>query len=229
MIELHDIFSNKKLENKEPLHKEKIEVYYREKNSLIPSELISLGLELEFKELKIGDYITKGVVIERKTVSDFISSMLNKRLITQLEHLQDIQKKLLIIEGIEEQELYSDNFQTGLHPNSVRGFLLSILLKYNTPIIFSKNAEDTAKFISLIAKKKDIETSKISKRKARSIKEQMQFILEGFPNIGPKTAKKLLKHFRSIKNIITTEENELKKIIGKKAESFKKIINKDFN
>ena len=221
-------------------------VDYREKNSLVPTELISLGLEVEFKELKVADFIVRNVAIERKTVSDFISSMLNKRLLRQLEELQQYEKKLLIIEGIEEQELYNEmrfpqrqleithpqlegkskktaGCFSGLHPNAIRGFLLTILLRHNIPVLFTKDYKDTARFISLIAKKKEQEMSINAKKRARNKKEQMQYILEGFPGIGPKTAKKLLKEFKTIQKILNTPLEELKKLIGKKADIFKLI------
>lgn len=217
----------KKEKNKEIVERIKIEVDYREKNSLVASELVSSGFEIEFKELKIADYLAKGTAIERKTVSDFISSMLNKRLMRQLEELQQYESRLLIIEGLEEQELYSDTNEN-LHPNAVRGFLLSILLKYKVPIIFSKNYEDTAKFISLIAKKKERIESINPKKKALNLKEQIQYILEGFPGIGSQSAKKLLEKFGSIKNIINADEKELLSILGKKGEKIKGIINYNY-
>ena len=112
-----------------------------------------------------------------------------------------------------------------MHPNAVRGFLLSILLKYKVPIIFTKNYSDTAKFIGLIAKKKtNSELSLNVTKKALNKKEQLQFIIESFPGIGPKTAKKLLKEFKTIKNITNASQEELKEVIGKKSETMKKII-----
>jgi Fanconi anemia group M protein len=146
--------------------------------------------------------------------------MKNKRLINQLEGLQQYKNKLLIIEGIEEQELYTED-KIGMHPNAIRGFLLSILLKYKIPIIFTKNSEDTAKFILVLSKKESKELSLNVTRKSFDKKEQMQFIVEGFPGIGPKTAKKLLKEFKTIKNIINASQEELQEIIGKKSEIFK--------
>ncbi len=254
------------IKDNSPKEKIKIIADYREKNSLVPAELISLGLEVEFKELKVADFIVRNVAIERKTVSDFISSMINKRLLKQLDDLQQYEKKLLIIEGIDEQEIYSDeknmrfhrrqleiavpqfeeiqnqenserrifrapkinDFRgepagSFLHPNSIRGFLLAILLRHNIPILFTKNYSDTAKFIDLIARKKENEMPINAKKKARNKKEQMQFILEGFPGIGPKTAKKLLEEFKSLKEIFNSQSEKLIELIGKKAEIFRLI------
>ncbi len=222
---LFDIFSKpQKRENSNIIEakKPKIIIDYREKNSLVASELVSLGMEIEFLELKVADYLVNNVAIERKTVSDFISSMLNKRIIRQLQELQQYENRLLIIEGIDEQELYSDDEEkTGIHSNAIRGFLLSIALKFKVPIIFTKNYEDTARFIDILARKKEKETSLNVAKKTLDKKERLQFILESFPGIGPKTAKKILSHFGTIKSIANASIEEMEKIIGKKAEVFR--------
>ena len=226
MKEIFNIFSRRKTKLPE---KPKIEIDYREKNSLVVSELIALGLEVEVKELKVADYIVGGTAIERKTVSDFIASMKNGRLLRQLEELRQYESMLLIVEGIDEQELYTDSEEViGMHPNSVRGFLLSILLNYKVPVIFTKNYEDTARFISVLSRKKPKETPLNVTKKFLSMKEQTQYILEGFPGIGPKTAKKLLKKFKTIKNIINAPEEDLKKEIGKKADNLLRIIEQKY-
>lgn len=228
MKEIFSIFSKRKIKVPE---KPIIFIDYRERNSLIIAELVSLGLDIEIKELKVADYLVAGIAIERKTVSDFINSMKSRRLISQLEELKQYESRLLIVEGIEEQELYSDDFsgeKIGMHPNSVRGFLLSILLNYKTPIIFTKNYEDTARFISVLSRKKPRETPLNPTKKFHSKKEEMQYILEGFPGIGPKTARKLLKKFKTIKNIVNASADELRNEIGKKADNILRIIEQKF-
>jgi len=206
--------------------KQRIIIDKGEKNSMLPAELKSLGCEIEFAHLKVGDYIIGDIAIERKTVNDFISSMINKRILRQLEELQQFTNKFLVIEGIEEQELYNHKEYTGgIHPNAIRGFLLTISLGYKIPIILTQNYEDTAKYLSLIAKKQEKEMPIRANKKSLNLKEQQQYILEGFPGIGPKTAKKLLKEFNSIKGIINSDEETLKKVLGKKTAGFMKIIN----
>ena len=229
MKQIFDIFSKRQTRIKEK-PKLKIKADYREKNSLVISEVISLGIEVDLMELKVADYIVNDVAIERKTVFDFISSMKNRRLVKQLEELQQYKNRLLIIEGIDEQDLYSDDFskeKIGMHPNSVRGFLLSILLKYNVPIIFTKNYQDTARFISVLSKREPKEASLNVAKKTLGKKERMQFIIESFPGIGPKTAKKLLKKFKTVKNIINATPEKLQEVIGKKASPFR-IVNEKY-
>lgn len=227
---LLDIFSKRKSsreKRKEDEPKESIIIDYREKNSLVYSYLIKQGFPVEFKELKIGDYIVKDTIIERKTVSDFISSMLNHRLRNQIEELKQYKNKLLVIEGISEQELYKED-REGVSANAIRGFLLSILLKHKIPIIFSKDSEDTAKFIGVLSKRKETEINLNAKKKTLNKKEQLQFIIESFPGVGPIKAKKLLKKFGSIQNIILAPTEDLKEIAGVKASSIREIIERKY-
>ncbi len=226
---LFDIFSKKKSnqEKDRNIPKEKIIIDYREKNSLVASYLIKQGFPVEFRELKIGDYIVQNIIIERKTVSDFISSMLNHRLLNQIEELKQYENKLLIIEGTSEKELYTDD-NSGVNSNAIRGFLLSILLKHKIPIIFAKNPEDSAKFINVLSKKKEKEINLNAKKKILNKKEQLQFIIEGFPGVGPKKAKKLLEKFRTIQNITNASAEDLNEILGIQAKNIKEIIERKY-
>lgn len=234
-LPLFDIFSRKKsnvIKKEELEKKETILIDYREKNSLVASYLVKHGLNIEFKELKIGDYIVRNTIIERKTVSDFISSMINQRLLKQIEELKQFPNKLLIIEGISERELYNDadyeNEEGGVNPNAIRGFLLSIILKHKMPVLFTKNSEDTAKFINILSKKKEKELNLNAKKKTLNKKEQLQFIIESFPGVGPKKAKRLLKKFGTIQNVILAPTEQLNEILGMRAKKIREIIERKY-
>lgn len=207
-----NIFSAEKIPKKEKIE---IIIDNREKNSLVPTELIKLNFNIQFKQLSLGDYIVNNTIIERKSFSDLQSSIINKRIFSQLKDLQQT-NSLLIIEG--KSNLF-------IHENAIRGFLLSLATESKIPFIFSDNEKDTALYISILAKKplnKEISLREI--RSSLSKEEQKQFILEGFPGIGPSTAKKLLKEFKSLRNIFNAEEKDLEKILGKKLSSFKSLL-----
>ncbi len=224
MPEFQDIFSKKKLVEKEKI-KHKIIIDYREKNSLVPAILTRLGFEIEMKELKVADYIINEIAIERKTIDDFLSSIMDKRLEKQIEELKQYEKKLIIIEGYEEKELYHKNSR--INENAIRGMLLSITLKHNIPIIMTKNPEDTAIFINVLANKKDNIKSINPSKRTTSKKERAQYILESFEGIGPKTAEILIEELHSLRNIFSASEDILEEKIGKKFEGFK-ILDEKF-
>lgn len=218
-----DIFSKKKVKKEAPL---KIIVDNREKNSLVIPELMDLGFEIEFKQLPVGDYLIGNTAIERKTISDLKLSIINKRIIQQLLELKQYKSHLLLIEGFLEEDIYNE----GIHENALRGFLLAVGLEFATPMLFTQDAKDTAKYLYVLARKKKSSESTIRASKILlSEEEQAQYILEGFPNIGPVAAKKLLLKFKSLKNIFNASAEELEKVIGKRASEFRGLIDKIIN
>jgi ERCC4-type nuclease len=218
MKPLLNIFSSKK----ETTKKIKIIIDNRERNSLIPAFLQEQGFEIEFKQLPVADYLVKDTAVERKTVSDLKSSIINKRIISQLLELKQYPSHLLLVEGIIDEDIYSG----GIHENALRGFLLSVALEFQTPIIFTHNEKDTAKYLAVLAKKQTKSESGIRASKiALTKEEQIQFILEGFPNVGPAKAKALIEKFHSLQNIFNASEQELEDILGKRAKDFKDLIN----
>ncbi|MDP3027771.1 MAG: ERCC4 domain-containing protein, partial [Nanoarchaeota archaeon] len=120
--------SKKSRKNKIIKEKPRIIADIHEKDSLILAELTekqnNKEIELIIQSLKIGDYLIGNIIIERKTISDFISSMINKRLIEQLKQMQEYKQQLLIIEGDLEE------FEDFNNPNALRGFILSIITNY---------------------------------------------------------------------------------------------------
>ncbi len=214
---IHDIFSPKKeSKSKKNIPKEKIIIDYREKNSLVPAELINQNFEVEFKELKIGDYLVKETIIERKTTTDFVQSMINKRLFKQLEEIKQYPNYLLIVEGKFKE--------TRIHPNAIKGFILSINLNYKVPIIFTNSEEETATYISLLAKKQKRTISLNPIKSSLSDDQRIKYILQSFPNIGPITTKRLLEQFENLETIFNSSEKELKPFLGKNTWKFQEIL-----
>jgi len=204
MKPIENIFSQKP----EPLPNPKTPIIIdtREKQSLVASYLIEQKANIKFETLEIADYLIADTAIERKTFSDFISSMLNKRLFIQLAEIKKYPRYFLIIEGKEtEHEL----------DRPTKGMILSIITQYEIPILFTEDEQETADYLMLLAKKQDKPKTELALRPTKSSlapKEQKQFILEGFPGIGPTTAKALLQEHKTLKKIFSLSEEELKKI-----------------
>lgn len=211
----------------------KIVADYREDKEIIRE--LSKNSDIKLKQLISADYVIQSndkegneqtIGIERKTLNDFLNSIIDKRLIVQLMQLKEnFNVPLLIIEGNE--NIYSlRNF----HPNAIRGMLASIAIDYQIPILQTKNYRDTASLIRIIAQRLEKPKKLISflnKRKPLTQKQQQEYIVEALPKIGPITAKFLLSKFKSVKGIINASEEDLQtveKIGPKKAKEIKKII-----
>jgi Fanconi anemia group M protein len=222
----YNILKNSKngSEEKKIAKKPTVIIDIHEKNSLVPAFLTELGTELIVQKLDVGDYLIGNSVIERKTFQDFIGSMLNKRLIEQLKNMQQYENKILILEGLENKEIQE---KSKLNPNAIRGMILSCDIYFKIPILRTKNEEETAIYLFLLAKKQLKPFNEISLhfRIPKTLEEQKKYILESFPGIGPKTAEKLLKRFGSVRKIINATEEELKETLGKKTDNFIDILN----
>jgi ERCC4-type nuclease len=213
-----DIFSNKK----EDKSRTTILIDNHEKNSLVPAELVNLGLQIEFTHLKVGDYLINDLAVERKTISDLKSSIINKRIFSQIQDIKQYPKCLLIVEGINDEFIYSGI----IHENALRGFLLSATLDQHIPLVFTQDSKDTAKYLAIISNRK--QNKKLSLRPGKVFftkEERIQFILEGFPGIGPTKAKSLIKKFGSLKSIVDASNDELKEILGARTKDFRELIN----
>jgi len=218
---------------------QKIIVDHRERNSGIIRELAKHDIEVIKKQLISADFIiqTKDIEekiqtlgIERKTVNDFLNSIIDKRILTQLIQLKkSFDIPLLIIEGTE--NIYQiRNF----HPNSIRGMLTTIAVDFQIPIITTMSYRDTTNLLLTIAKRLDKPQRHISllkRKKPLTLKEQQEFLIETLPGVGPTLSKALLKKFKSVKAVINAKEERLKKVekIGpKKAEKIKKVTEEKY-
>ena len=114
------------------LKKLRIVVDEREKKSGIPDLLKEIGINLEIKTLPVGDYIVAPeTVVERKTISDLISSIFDGRLFDQCNRLKEhYQFPILLIEGdIDEIEKLTEN------PFVFYGAISSIVIDFKIPVI----------------------------------------------------------------------------------------------
>lgn len=187
----------------------------REQASSVLRELSFFpDVRVHMKTLEVGDFVIgPDVVIERKTVEDFLSSVVDGRLLGQLLNMsQAYARPLLILEG-KPEELFT---LRNIHENAIIGMLSTIALTYRIPIFFTKNAQETAKYIHLMAKREQLGNDREIRlrvgRKGFSLNEQQQFLVESLPGIGPTVAKSLLEHFGSIQKLVNASKDELKEV-----------------
>jgi len=189
----------------------KVCVDHREVRSGVSDALEALGVNVVMRTLEVGDYVLSDrVCVERKTTSDFLTSLIDKRreLFGQIGDLaRAYRKPLLILEG---SDLYG---QRQIHPNAVRGALATIAIDFGVPIISTSDETDTAAMIAAIAKREQQENRREvalhGKRSMLMLPEQQQYVISSISNIGPVVAKNLLRHFGSVEAVISASREEL--------------------
>ncbi len=203
-----------------------ITVDYREKGSAVMKALLANKAQLDLAQLQVGDYkITDDIVVEYKTVKDFVDSIIDGRLLSQLRELRSVYKPVLIIEG--QEDIYA---QRQLNPASIRGMLATIILSYHIPVLRTISPADTAGVLLAMAKREAAKedrayTSHVAK--PWSLREQQEYIISALPGIGPKLARPLLEKFGTVIGVFNASVEELQSIelIGaKKAEKIREIL-----
>ncbi len=224
--------SGKKLEkNSDSETGFKVVVDHREKKSSVTKELMNKNVEVELETLEVGDYLVSGeLLVEYKTVKDFVDSIIDGRLKDQLKSMRETYKPVIILEG--EEDLYSVR---KVHPNSIRGMITTILLSYHIPIIRTKDHVETAEYIKFLARKEQsgVETRfQYHSSKPSSSKEIKEYVVSSLPGIGNALAEPLLKKFNSVKNVVNADKEELQEVelIGeKKAERIREVLDNEYN
>ena len=113
---------------------------------------------------------------------------------------------------------------------SVKGAVLSLQAIWYIPVLYTANPEQSCQTISMISQQMDKLSNLIELRhgyRPKKLITRKLHVIQGLPNVGPLIAKRLLDHFKSVRSIMTTTENELAQIKGigkKKAFMIKKVI-----
>ena len=190
----------------------KITIDHREKRSGIEDLLRKHNFNISWKNLAAGDYIVEDrILIERKTVGDFIASLKSGRLFNQCKKLTCSKLPLLmIIEGVHEE------FKNRISPQSLQGALISITSAWQIPIIYTDNVSTTVESLVRIGtqqiKKRELTYPKIIQ--TQTIHGSQVFFLQNLPQTGPKLTLRLIRHFGSTRAIANASIDELTYIEG---------------
>jgi ERCC4-related helicase len=209
----------------------KIIIDHRESRSPVMRFLSQKDIAVEPQQLDVGDYIISSRIgVERKTVDDFLGSLLEGKLFVQMKNLRaTYSRPLLVVEG--EGLLTKRN----ISQNAIFGSIASIIVDFGIPIITTQTPQETADFLSVMAHREQKEGDRVvairGEKTAHTIAEQQQFLVEGLPNISVVLAQRLLQHFGSIRSLANATEEDLCQVngIGKNtAADILKILNAEY-
>lgn len=198
-------------------------------------ERLAPGWPVIVKRLLIGDIVVGDrYVIERKCCEDFVASMHDGRLDSQLYQLLNIpQKAMLLVEG------EFDTASLGGTPHeAIRRKLLEINLRHNLPVLTSRDVAESAAWLLTLARMDEPERklqrktehnfkptppSPAPARPALTPRPRVKAstpamvpiaALSQIPELGITRARRLLEHFGSMQAIMRADEMGLTEVDG---------------
>ncbi len=189
-------------------------VYVDTRESLLLVDgLKKLGCRVDVKALPVGDFIASSdVAVERKTVDDFVKSVIDGRLFRQLAAMREAYPRpVLIVEGDRRRA-------AGIGAASLFGALASIVSDFQISTFMSSDEDETCRMIFHIARREQIEKKKEvrirSGRKPTSLRDSQRFIVAGLPGVSNVLAERLLKELKTVANVFNADEGELTRVEG---------------
>ena len=219
----------------------KLLVDYRER--AIARLLRDVCEEISFTQLPLGDYLiamdSGAVVVERKTVTDFLVSVRTNRLWDQLLRMMKAEKvlgfrvkrRILLLHGSFDDYLSAVDYekQESLlkHWSQLMGAYMEIVYVYNTPIIHAESDTAFRAFMRILVKREmagkndklpDARWYRKPVRADLPVKDRRKYILCALPHIGDHLAENLLSHFDTISKVACASVQELQNVpkIGRK-------------
>ncbi|MEK6950888.1 MAG: ERCC4 domain-containing protein [Nanoarchaeota archaeon] len=191
-----------------------------------PEEIITYlqnHAETQVSNFTPGDYLIGHIALERKTTSDFLQSLFQKRLMEQLGRLKQCYPSSFLL---------LETFDLAYFQNSALLYstILKIMLELNVRVIFTSTKEQSAQVILLLAGKQRQESTSagviIQKRKEVNLQFYPPLLLEKVPGVGRKRAQALLQRFATLRDVFQASEQELADVegIGKKTASAIKSV-----
>ena len=195
----------------------------REEKSGVPRMLSRLGISLRYEFLEVGDYLLPGdILIERKEVGDFLSSLLDGRLFDQAANLvKASENPTILIEGD-----FSRIFARFENRAAIWGAIASLGYDFKITLLYTPSPEETANLIAMVSKRSQSkeEIHLKPKRKRVSIRELQLNIVASLPGVGVARAKKLLEKLGTVRAVFNADAGQLSRLGGIPYETSLKIF-----
>ncbi|MET1160129.1 MAG: ERCC4 domain-containing protein [Thermoprotei archaeon] len=210
------------------------------KNPDFKREFMRRGLKVAIRDLPAGDFLLltspssgkKPVLVERKTVTDFANSIRDNRVWEQAKLLVEATKRddyqpFIVIEGwLGVLEKYR-----GWKIQSVLRVIDTLMIDFGIPVLNTPNKNATIEW--LVAKAKSLgktEEKRVYRlrveKKPMGLYDRILYVAESIA--GPTLARKLLKKFKTLRNLANASIRELMSIEGigeKRAREIYEVFN----
>jgi len=194
---------------------------------LVENKAKALNIQTEKKWLEIGDYVFDDVCFEAKSTTDFLGSVISKRLWTQIDNMDRHYKtNVVIIYGTIEDAIFDvkkyskSNIQEPARSimlnNKFLGAIGRITLDTDIKAFWVPTEEEASLIITAICKMKPIQRDVIRPEifKRVSTDDLRLDVLTSIKGVSIKKAKLLIKEYGSIMEIGEQTEEELQYLDG---------------
>lgn len=186
----------------------------RELGSATTRELSKYDIAITQETLSIGDFIISDrTAVERKTVEDFVASIIDGRLFEQVSNLKSAyEMPILLIEG--------ESFQTSrnIAPEAVMGAVASVIVDFGVPVVWTRSPSESALLLLSIARREQSKGERRPRirmeRKPESLAREQEFVIAGLPLVDTVLARRLLRAFGTIEKVFLASEQELQNVEG---------------
>ncbi len=172
-----------------------------------PQVVVAVG------RLPLGDYLPGGgVIVERKSATDLVLSIRDRRLFDQAVRLRaGAAHPVIILEG--------DPLavRTGMHQRAILGALAWLTTIQGIPVLPSTGPARTAALLVTIARQQQQgwrAPSGVVRPKAPTPREQQLAVLAALPGVGPVLAARLLDHFGGLRAVLDADADALAAVSG---------------
>lgn len=187
--------------------------------------LLELSTPIKIQRLEIGDLVCGNAVIERKEGNDFVMSLMDGRLVEQINNMQTNFSKCCIV-------IYGDilGSQSEIRHKSIIGMIASICTRTNVNIVMFSDIQSLTYFCyQFLIKANDNKLFKQTQLKKSNLPLNVK-ILTQIDGIGYKQALNLISKFGSVKDVLLANSEQLRQLdgIGKKTAEKIRVFSKLF-
>lgn len=186
---------------------------------------LSKYAEVDIQTLELGDVTSDNCYIERKTLQDYVQSLIDGRLFSQMERLFTTGKPAFLIIHHEEPTtekgkwIYQKTISR-ITKEQLYGSMAAIIVEYGIPIItfnlpatFEDMVYCLVKMIEKVEQGKFLVPRRLYKRKERKVPFCVTLVKRLF-GVPERVAVNLLKEFGSIENMCQAKEEDFLNVPG---------------
>jgi Fanconi anemia group M protein len=182
--------------------------------------------KIKFRKTKLlyGDVVYGQLAIERKSASDFVNSVLDRRIWNQLSGLRQYERPCVVVHGDLARALAFHKEPAKLF-NATLGAVATAIVKFNTPVVFVADEREFLKLTTYMIRAVDREGTKPVSvvKKNRTLEEEKEDLLCAIEGVGRSKAKEILRTFTTLRELAEADVRDIARVKGIGAKTAKHI------